>query len=47
LRKQGIYYGALVDQWHYYLYFEAPSQHYFGRDRAVFEEIAKTFKITL
>jgi hypothetical protein len=47
LRKQGIYYGAVVDQWHYYLYFEAPSQHYFARDRIVFEQIVKTFKITL
>lgn len=47
LMKRAIYYGAMVDQWHYSLYFEAPSQHYFARDRTVFEQIVKTFNITL
>lgn len=47
LRKSGIYYGALVGQWHYYLYFEAPAQHYFARDLVSFEQIRRTFKILL
>jgi len=47
LKKEGIYYGALVDQWYYYIYFEAPARHYFPRDQSTFEKIKETFKITL
>ena len=46
LRVSGIHYGSLVDQWHYSLLFEAPSRHYFPRDRMAFEQVKKTFKIT-
>jgi len=46
LKKSGIYYGSLVDQWHYYLYFEAPSRHYFSRDQGTFEQVRKSFRIT-
>ena len=46
LKKSGIYYGSLVDQWHYYLLFEAPSRHYFSRDQPSFEQVKTTFKIT-
>ena len=47
LKKSGIYYGVLVDQWYYYLYFEAPARHYFPRDEAAFERLKESFKITL
>jgi hypothetical protein len=46
LKKSGIYYGSLVNQWQYYLFFEAPARHYFSRDQASFEQIKKTFRIT-
>lgn len=46
LKISGIHYGSLVDQWYYYLVFEAPSRHYFSRDQATFEQVKKTFKIT-
>jgi hypothetical protein len=47
LRKQGVYYGVLVDQWLYRILLEAPSRHYFPRDVLVLENIRDTFKITL
>lgn len=47
LKKSGIYYGAMIDRWYYSLCFEAPSRHYFSRDQATFEQLLKTFKITL
>ena len=47
LKKQGVYYGVLVDQWYYRLLLEAPSRHYFPRDQTILERIKETFKITL
>lgn len=47
LKKQGVYYGVLVDQWLYRILLEAPSRHYFPRDLSVLEKIKDTFKITL
>jgi hypothetical protein len=46
LKKSGVYYGSLVNQWHYYLYFEAPSQYYFARHQPSFEQVKESFKIT-
>jgi len=46
LKKSGVYYGSLVDQWLYYLYLEAPSRHYFGRDLPAFEQTKNSLKIT-
>ena len=47
LRKQGIYYGVLVDGWLYFLSYKAPARYYLGRDEATFENIKNTFKITM
>lgn len=47
LKKQGVYYGALVDQWYYRVLFEAPVRHYFPREVEVLERIKNSFKITL
>jgi hypothetical protein len=47
LKKEGVYYGVLVDQWYYRLVLEAPSRHYFPRDQAVLERVQESFKITL
>lgn len=47
LKKQGVFYGVLVDQWFYRMLVEAPARHYFPRDLAIFEQIKQTFKITL
>ncbi len=45
LRKKGIYYGILLGNWYYYLYYEAPTRYYFPKDQAVFKNVKKTFKI--
>jgi hypothetical protein len=47
LKKQGVYYGVLVDQWYYYLSFQAPARYYLARDLPTFEKIRHSFKITL
>jgi len=47
LRKQGVYYGVLVDQWFYRLFFEAPARHYFPKDQPALERMKETFKIKL
>ena len=45
LKKKGIYYGVLVDKWLYFLNYEAPDRHYFGKDREVFEKIKESFRV--
>ena len=47
LNKQGVYFGALVDQWLYRILLEAPARHYFSRDLADIERVKASFKITL
>ena len=47
LRKQGVYYGVLVDQWFYRLFLETPARHYFAKDQPALERIKETFKIKL
>ncbi len=47
LRKRGVYYGVLVDQWYYFVYYQAPARYYFDRDLPTFEKIRSSFKITL
>jgi len=39
-----FYYGVLVDKWLYFLNYEAPDRHYFGKDREVFEKIKESFR---
>ena len=46
LKIEGIYYGTMVDSWLYYLLYEAPTQHYFAKDRPVLERMKDTLKIT-
>lgn len=38
VRKMGIYCGSLIDEWYYFLQFQAPSRRYFERDKSAFEE---------
>lgn len=47
LRKKGIYYGALVDQWYYFVFYQAPARHYFDRDLPTLEKLRLSFKIKL
>lgn len=47
LRKRGIYYGALVGDWYYFVYYQAPARYFFERDLPTFEKIRSSFKITL
>lgn len=47
LKKQGIHYGALIDQWLYRVFLEAPARHYFPRDLSILERVKDTFKVTL
>ena len=46
LTRKGAYYGVLVNDWYYYLVFEAPARYYFPRDDQTFEKLKETFKIT-
>ena len=45
LKMEGLFYGALVGPWLYYMIYEAPAQHYFKKDLQVFETTRKTLKI--
>ncbi len=45
LKMEGIYYGTMVDNWLYYLLYEAAAQHYFDKDLALFEKIKSSFQI--
>ncbi len=45
LTKKGINYGFLLDDWYYYLVYEAPAQYYFDKDLPTFEKVHKSFKI--
>jgi hypothetical protein len=47
LRRKALYYGVLVDQWYYSLSFHAPARHYFDRHVNDFEQVQRSFKITL
>jgi len=49
--KQGVkiksaYYGVILEDWHYYLLYEAPERYYFARDYPVFEKVKETFRVT-
>lgn len=46
LKRKGAYYGVLVNDWYYYLVFEAPARYYFSKDHQTFERLKETFKIT-
>lgn len=45
LKKKGVYYGVLLDKWLYFLNYEAPERHYFGKDYEVFEKVKESFRI--
>jgi hypothetical protein len=45
LKIEGLFYGALVGPWLYYLLYEAPAQHYFIKDVSVFEVTRASFQI--
>jgi hypothetical protein len=46
LKIEGLFYGALVDQWLYYVLYEAPAQHYFAKDLQIFETTRNSFQIS-
>ena len=46
LKIEGLLYGALADQWLYYVLYEAPAQHYFKKDLQVFEGTRGSFQIS-
>lgn len=45
LKMEGIFYGTMVDNWLYYLLYEAAAQHYFDKDLATFEKMKSSFQI--
>jgi hypothetical protein len=45
LKVEGLFYGALVGNWLYYVLYEAPAQHYFNKDLQVFERSRSSFAI--
>jgi hypothetical protein len=45
LKMNGIFYGAIVGPWLYYAFYEAPAQHYFGKDLPVFEETVSSLAV--
>jgi hypothetical protein len=47
LRYKGVYYGVLVDQWYYFLYYQAPARYFYERDLPTFEKVRSSLKIVL
>ena len=47
LRKKGVYYGVLIDQWYYFLSYQAPARYYFERDLPIFEKIRFSLKLKM
>ena len=45
LKVEGLFYGALVGNWLYYVLYEAPAQHYFNKDLQVFDRMLSSFQI--
>ena len=45
LKVEGLYYGAIVGPWLYYVLYEAPAQHYFNKDLQVFDGMLASFQI--
>jgi hypothetical protein len=45
LKVEGLYYGAIVGPWLYYVLYEAPAQHYFNKDLQVFDRMLSSFQI--
>jgi hypothetical protein len=45
LKIEGMFYGAMVGSWLYYLFYEAPAQHYFAKDLQVFDKLRASFVI--
>jgi hypothetical protein len=45
LKVEGLFYGALVGDWLYYVLYEAPAQHYFAKDLKLFEKTRSSFEI--
>jgi hypothetical protein len=45
LKVEGLFYGAMVGPWLYYVLYEAPAQHYFNKDLQVFDRTLASFQI--
>jgi hypothetical protein len=45
LKIEGLFYGAMAGSWLYYLFYEAPAQHYFAKDLQVFDKLRASFVI--
>jgi hypothetical protein len=45
LKVEGLYYGAIVGPWLYYMLYEAPAQHYFNKDLQVFDRMLSSVQI--
>jgi hypothetical protein len=45
LKVEGLFYGAIVGQWLYYVLYEAPAQHYFNKDLQVFDRMLSSVQI--
>lgn len=45
LKRKCIYYGFLVDQWFYSLWYSAAERHYFEKDIKAFEKVFESFKL--
>jgi hypothetical protein len=45
LKVEGLFYGALVGPWLYYVLYEAPAQYYFNKDVQVFDKTRNSFQI--
>jgi hypothetical protein len=45
LKVEGLFYGALVGNWLYYVLYEAPAQHYFKKDLQLFETTRSSFQL--
>jgi hypothetical protein len=43
LKMEGLFYATLVGPWLYYVLYEAPAQHYLGKDLQLFEKTRSSF----
>jgi len=46
VKKMGIYSALLIDDWYYFLQYQAPTRHYFQRDQASFDDVLKSLIVT-
>lgn len=45
LRRKGIIYGFIFNEWYYGIKYEAPLRYYFDKDIGTFQKVCESFKV--